>query len=106
MKKLFLFTLVFVLAIGSYAQSLQDVWMALQNKNIPLAQKNIDLLMPGNEDNAKAWLYRGNVYLRIYSRDEERTKKNPSYVSKTPDVNVITVTNVHYVKNVLGSVII
>ncbi len=85
MKKLFLFTLVFVLAIGSYAQSLQDVWMALQNKNIPLAQKNIDLLMPGNEDNAKAWLYRGNVYLRIYSRDEERTKKNPSYVSKTPD---------------------
>lgn len=85
MKKLFLLVLVCIFAISAQAQSLQDVWMALQNKNIPLAKQKIDQFMPGNEDNAKAWLYRGNVYLRIYSRDAERVKKNPSYVTKEPD---------------------
>lgn len=85
MKKFFLLTMISIMAMGCYAQSLQDVWMALQNKNIPLAKQKIDQFMPGNEDNAKAWLYRGNVYLRIYSRDEERKQKNPKYVSKEPD---------------------
>lgn len=86
MKKVILFALISAFIGCSYGQScLQDVWMSLQNKKIMEAKKKIDECMPGNEGSAKAWLYKGNVYLRVYSQDQERLEKNPAYVSKNPD---------------------
>lgn len=86
MKKVILFAVIAAFIGASYGQScLQDVWMSLENKKIMEAKKKIDECMIGNEGSAKAWLYKGNVYLRVYSQDQERLEKNPSYVSKTPD---------------------
>lgn len=86
MKKLFLLALIGVLVSSSYAQScLGDVWQSLQNHKIMEAKKKIDECMVGNEQSAKAWLYKGNVYLSVFNQDEERLKKNPEYVSKNPD---------------------
>ena len=86
MKKVILFAVVAAFIGTSYGQScLQDVWMSMQNKKIMEAKKKIDECMVGNEGSAKAWLYKGNVYLRVYDQDNERLKKNPAYVSKTPD---------------------
>ncbi|MBO4645947.1 MAG: hypothetical protein J5642_05480 [Bacteroidales bacterium] len=85
MKKLVLFAVLCAMCIGAAAQSVDDIWMLLQNGKVPEAKKKIDELMPSNQNSPKAWLYRANVYLRIYSRDDERLKKNPSYVSKDPD---------------------
>ena len=86
MKKVILFAVITAFIGTSYGQScLQDVWMSMQNKKVMEAKKKIDECMAGNEGSAKAWLYKGNVYLRVYDQDNERLKKNPAYVSKTPD---------------------
>lgn len=86
MKKVILFAVIAAFIGTGYSQAcLQDVWMSMQNKKIMEAKKKIDECMIGNEGSAKAWLYKGNVYLRVYDQDNERLKKNPAYVSKTPD---------------------
>ena len=64
MKKLFVLAVIAVMAIGSaYSQSLEDVWMNLRNKQIGKARKVMDAAMIGNEQNAQAWLMKGNTYL-------------------------------------------
>ena len=45
--------------------------------------------MVGNEQNAQAWLMKGNTYLQVYQQDQERLAKDPAYVSRTPDAIVI-----------------
>jgi len=87
MKKLFLAALVSILALSLNAQNVNDVWLLIQNNNIAGAQKKIEECMqiPAYQNDATAWLYRGNVYLRIYDRDNERVKKNPDYVTRFPD---------------------
>jgi tetratricopeptide (TPR) repeat protein len=87
MKKLFLAALVSILAISLNAQNVNDVWLLLQNNNVAGAQKKIEECMQisSYQTDATAWLYRGNVYLRVYDRDNERVKKNPEYVSRFPD---------------------
>lgn len=90
MKKLFVLALMAIMAIGSaYSQSLEDVWMNLRNKQIGKARKVMDAAMVGNEQNAQAWLMKGNTYLQVYQQDQERIKKDPSYVSRTPDAIII-----------------
>ncbi len=90
MKKLFVLTLMAIMAIGSaYSQSLEDVWMNLRNKQIGKARKVMDAAMVGNEQNAQAWLMKGNTYLQVYQQDQERIKKDPAYVSRTPDAIII-----------------
>ena len=87
MKKLFLAALVSILAISLNAQNVNDVWLLLQNNNVAGAQKKIEecMAVSSYQNDATAWLYRGNVYLRIYDRDNERVKKNPEYVTRFPD---------------------
>lgn len=87
MKKLFLVALTCLFAVGLSAQNVKDVWMLLSNNNITGAQKKIEecMAIPSYQDDATAWLYRGNVYIRIYERDLERVKNNPQYVTKFPD---------------------
>lgn len=87
MKKLFLIALTCLFAVGLSAQNVKDVWLLLQNKNITGAQKKIEecMAVPSYQNDATAWLYRGNVYIMIYERDLERVKNNPQYVSKFPD---------------------
>ena len=90
MKKLFVLALMAIMAIGSaYSQSLEDVWMNLRNKQIGKARKVMDAAMVGNEQNAQAWLMKGNTYLQVYQQDQERLAKDPAYVSRTPDAIVI-----------------
>jgi tetratricopeptide (TPR) repeat protein len=90
MKKLFVLAAIAIMAIGSaYSQSLEDVWMNLRNKQIGKARKVMDAAMVGNEQNAQAWLMKGNTYLQVYQQDQERLAKDPSYVSRTPDAIVI-----------------
>ena len=90
MKKLFVLAIVAIMAIGSaYSQSLEDVWMNLRNKQIGKARKVMDAVMVGNEDNADAWLMKGNTYLQVYMQDQSRLEKDPAYVSKTPDAIII-----------------
>jgi len=90
MKKLFVLALMAIMAIGSaYSQSLEDVWMNLRNKQIGKARKVMDAFMVGNEQNAQAWLMKGNTYLQVYQQDQERLKKDPAYVSRTPDAIII-----------------
>lgn len=90
MKKLFVLAVIAVMAIGSaYSQSLEDVWMNLRNKQIGKARKVMDAAMIGNEQNAQAWLMKGNTYLQVYQQDQERLAKDPSYVSRTPDAIII-----------------
>ena len=87
MKKLFLAALVSIFAISLNAQNVNDVWLLIQNNNIAGAQKKIEECMKIStyQTDATAWLYRGNVYLRIYERDIERVKKNPEYVTRYPE---------------------
>lgn len=90
MKKLFALALIALMAIGSASsQSLEDVWMNLRNKQIGKARKVMDQVMAGNENNAQAWLMKGNTYLQVYQQDVERQAKDPSYVSRTPDAIII-----------------
>ena len=90
MKKLFVLALMAIMAIGSaYSQSLEDVWMNLRNNQVGKARKVMDAVMVGNEQNAQAWLMKGNTYLRVYQQDQERLKKDPAYVSRTPDAIII-----------------
>ena len=90
MKKLFVLAVIAIMAIGSaYSQSLDDVWMNLKNKQIGKARKVMDAFMVGNEQNAQAWLMKGNTYLQVYQQDQERLAKDPSYVSRTPDAIII-----------------
>ena len=90
MKKLLVLALMAIMAIGSaYSQSLEDVWMNLRNKQIGKARKVMDAAMVGNEENAQAWLMKGNTYLQVYQQDQERIAKDPSYVSRTPDAIII-----------------
>ena len=90
MKKLFVLAAIAIMAIGSaYSQSLEDVWMNLRNKQIGKARKVMDAVMQGNEDNAQAWLMKGNTYLQVYQQDQERLAKDPTYVSRTPDAIII-----------------
>lgn len=90
MKKFFLLALTCIMALSINAQNLNEVWLLLQNGNIPGAKKKIDECMPTYQNDAKAWLYRGNVYMRIYNQDESRLEKNPAYVSRTPDAIYIS----------------
>lgn len=87
MKKLFLAALVSIFAISLNAQNVNDVWLLIQNNNIAGAQKKIEECMKIStyQTDATAWLYRGNVYLRIYERDKDRVKKNPEYVTRYPE---------------------
>ncbi len=90
MKKLFVLAVIAIMAVGSaYSQSLEDVWMNLRNKQIGKARKVMDAAMVGNEQNAQAWLMKGNTYLQVYQQDQERLTKDPSYVSRTPDAIII-----------------
>ena len=90
MKKLFVLAVMAIMAIGSaYSQSLEDVWMNLRNNQVGKARKVMDAVMVGNEQNAQAWLMKGNTYLRVYQQDQERLKKDPAYVSRTPDAIII-----------------
>lgn len=90
MKKLFALALIAMMAIGSASsQSLEDVWMNLRNKQIGKARKVMDQVMAGNENNAQAWLMKGNTYLQVYQQDLDRKAANPSYESKTPDAIII-----------------
>ncbi len=90
MKKLFALALIAIMAIGSASsQSLEDVWMNLRNKQIGKARKVMDQVMVGNENNAQAWLMKGNTYLQVYQQDLDRQAANPSYESKTPDAIII-----------------
>lgn len=90
MKKLFVLALMAIMAIGSaYSQSLEDVWMNLRNNQIGKARKVMDAVMVGNEQDAQAWLMKGNTYLRVYQQDQERIAKDASYVSRTPDAIII-----------------
>ena len=90
MKKLFVLAVIAIMAVGSaYSQSLDDVWMNLKNKQIGKARKVMDAVMVGNEQNAQAWLMKGNTYLQVYQQDQERLAKDPSYVSRTPDAIII-----------------
>ena len=90
MKKLFVLAVMAIMAIGSaYSQSLEDVWMNLRNNQIGKARKVMDAVMVGNEQNAEAWLMKGNTYLRVYQQDQERIAKDPAYVSRTPDAIII-----------------
>lgn len=90
MKKLFVLALMAIMAIGSaYSQSLEDVWMNLRNKQIGKARKVMDAVMVDNEQNAQAWLMKGNTYLQVYQQDMDRLAKDPSYVSRTPDAIII-----------------
>lgn len=90
MKKLFVLAVMAIMAIGSaYSQSLEDVWMNLRNNQIGKARKVMDAVMVGNEQDAQAWLMKGNTYLRVYQQDQERIAKDPSYVSRTPDAIII-----------------
>ena len=78
------------MAIGSaYSQSLEDVWMNLRNKQIGKARKVMDAVMLDNEQNAQAWLMKGNTYLQVYQQDMDRLAKDASYVSRTPDAIII-----------------
>ena len=63
--------------------------MNLRNKQIGKARKVMDAVMVGNEDNADAWLMKGNTYLQVYMQDQSRLEKDPAYVSKTPDAIII-----------------
>ena len=63
--------------------------MNLRNKQIGKARKVMDVVMVGNEDNADAWLMKGNTYLQVYMQDQSRLEKDPTYVSKTPDAIII-----------------
>lgn len=63
--------------------------MNLRNKQIGKARKVMDAAMVGNEQNAQAWLMKGNTYLQVYQQDQERIKKDPAYVSRTPDAIII-----------------
>lgn len=86
MKKIFVLMLIAFMAIGSaFPQTIEDVWMNLRNKSVGKARKAIDAVMVGNENNADAWLMKGNTYLQVYQQDAERMAKDPSYVSRTPD---------------------
>lgn len=87
MKKLFLAALVSIFAISLNAQNVNDVWLLLQNNNIIGAQKKIEECMQITtyQNDATAWLYRGNVYLRIFDRDKEKLKNKPDYVTRYPD---------------------
>ncbi len=90
MKKLLVLAVMAIMAIGSaYSQTLEDVWMNLRNKQIGKARKVMDAAMVGNEENAQAWLMKGNTYLQVYQQDQERLAKDPSYVSRTPDAIII-----------------
>ncbi len=90
MKKIFVLTLIAFMAIGSaFPQTIEDVWMNLRNKSVGKARKAIDVVMVGNENNADAWLMKGNTYLQVYQQDAERIAKDPTYVSRTPDAIVI-----------------
>ncbi|MEG2071154.1 MAG: hypothetical protein RR034_07260, partial [Bacteroidales bacterium] len=87
MRKFWILTvLACVMSTGIFAQiCLDDVWMCLKNNQAGKAKKLVDECMIGNEANAEAWLMKGNVYLQIYQRDVERLKKEPTYISKTPE---------------------
>ena len=87
MKKLFLAALVSIFAISLNAQNVKDVWLLLQNNNIIGAQKKIEECMKITtyQNDATAWLYRGNVYMRIYEHDKEMKAKNPNFVSRFTD---------------------
>ena len=63
--------------------------MNLRNKQIGKARKVMDAAMVGNEQNAQAWLMKGNTYLQVYQQDQERLAKDPAYVSRTPDAIII-----------------
>jgi len=90
MKKLFVLAVMAIMAIGSaYSQSLEDVWMNLRNNQVGKARKVMDAVMVGNEQDAQAWLMKGNTYLRVYQQDQERKAKDASYVSRTPDAIII-----------------
>lgn len=89
MKRLVALAILCTMAMGSFAQNVNDVWLLLQNGNIPGAKKKIEECMPSNQNNAMAWLYRGNVYMQIYDRDQSRLEKNPSYISKDPEAAFI-----------------
>ena len=90
MKKFFVLAIMAIMAIGNaYSQSLEDVWMNLRNKQIGKARKVMDAVMVGNEDNADAWLMKGNTYLQVYMQDQSRLEKDASYVSRTPDAIII-----------------
>lgn len=91
MKKLFVLAVIAIMAIGSaFSQDpLEDVWYNLKNKQIGKARKIMDAAMVGNEQNAQAWLMKGNTYLKVYQQDQDRLAKDPNYVSKTPDAIII-----------------
>ncbi|MBO4481333.1 MAG: hypothetical protein J5719_02120 [Bacteroidales bacterium] len=86
MKKLILLAFLGIMTGSLFAQScINDVSMYLINGQVGKARKTIDECLPGNENSAMVWLYRGNVYLRTYDNEIERSKKDPNYVKKYPD---------------------
>lgn len=90
MKRVFVLALVAFLAVGNvFSQTLDDVWMGLRNGQVGKARKTMDEYMLGHENDADAWLMKGNVYIQVYTKDQERLAKDPAYVVRTPDAIVI-----------------
>lgn len=86
MKKLILLAFLGITTGTLFAQScINDVSMYLINGQVGKARKTIDECLPGNENDAMVWLYRGNVYLRTYDNEVERSKKDPNFVKRYPD---------------------
>lgn len=86
MKKLILLAFLGIMTGTLFAQScINDVSMYLINGQVGKARKTIDECLPGNENSAMVWLYRGNVYLRTYVNEVERSQKDPNFVKKYPD---------------------
>lgn len=86
MKKLLLVAFLGIMTSTLFAQScINDVSMYLINGQVSKARKTIDECVLGNENSAAVWMYRGNVYLKTFDNEIERSKKDPNYVKKYPD---------------------
>lgn len=86
MKKLFLVAFLGIMTSTLFAQScINDVSMYLINGQVGKARKVIDECVLGNDNSAAVWMYRGNVYLKTFDQEVEKSKKDPSFVKKYPD---------------------
>ena len=95
MKKNVILFIAGILSISSslFAQSSSrcatDVWMTLDNKQIPKAVKLADECVIQNPNSADAWLMRANAYLQRHQEEEKNLEKNPKYIVKEPDAIII-----------------
>jgi len=78
MKKLFLSTVVILIAVTAFAQNnkVVNAYNYLKNGQLDKAKENIDaaIIHPQTSGQPKTWLYKGNVYLAIALTEEEKFK--------------------------------